>query len=142
MSVMDDSESLQTLREVAASEAGLPPSFSHRVRGTTISTMREDALRLAVDAGFAEPPEPQARDQRGRFQRPHQHVNDLIRAGFGYTTATEQSEPPVGDLGVGQGAAATPMTRRQPTMNDIIRSAAAVRSGVIPVEQLVAEGPL
>jgi hypothetical protein len=148
---MDDSESLQTLREVACAEANLPPTLASRVQGTDIGTMRRDALQLAQDLGYAEPPAPPARDELGRFKgttgqdaRRHAHAvfNDAVRAGFGYPTGTEQSEPPVADLGVGKGAGATPMTRRQPTMNDIIRSSAAVRSGAVPVEQLIAEGPL
>jgi hypothetical protein len=39
----DDAESLEVLRRVAAGEAGLPPTLSSRIAGTTIGAMRADA---------------------------------------------------------------------------------------------------
>jgi hypothetical protein len=124
-----DSESLQTLREVACSEANLPSSFAHRVQGTDIGTMRRDARQLAQDLGFAPPPQPPARTPDGRFAstsgHQNQRANNWIRSALGYSTS-EQSEPPVvGDIGVGRGGGALPRESRQPvSMNDLIRGTA------------------
>jgi hypothetical protein len=140
-----DRESREALQAVAASEAGLPVGLSSRVAGTTISQMREDARRLALDTGYAEAAQPQARDRAGRFASTsgHQDFNNAIRQAFGHAVvADEPQQRPVGDLGVGVGGGARPRERARPTMNQIIRNAAAATHGVIPIERLAQEGPL
>jgi hypothetical protein len=137
MSGMDDGESLQTLREIAASEANLPPALAGRVAGTTISEMRRDAQALAQDLGYAEapePPAPPARTPDGRFasgQRGHEDFNRMVRQAAGYVTADEPQQRPAGDVGIGRGGAATSRQRQSKTsMNDLIRGAAGARSVV------------
>jgi hypothetical protein len=121
-----DDETRTALQRLAGDEAGIPAQLHGRLRGESIKELREDARAFALDAGFAEPPEAQPRNERGQFQRPNQRVNDAVRAAFGYPTSTEQSEPPVaGDIGVGRGGGALPRESRQPvSMNDLIRGTA------------------
>jgi hypothetical protein len=129
-----DSESLGVLQRAAAEAEGLPVSLSGRLRGDTFGALRADARQALKDFGFTEP---QARDEHGRFT-----MNDAIRAQAGYPAAgATPPERPVGDLGVGKGAGATPMARRQPSMNDIIRGTAAAghSTAVLFAEQIASE---
>jgi hypothetical protein len=141
-----DPESREALQAVAASEAGLPVGLSSRVAGTTISQMREDAQRLALDAGYAEPPEQQPRNERGQFARGesgHQQINSLIREAAGYPAVEQHEQPPQGTIGIGTGRGALPReSRAQPSMNAIIRNSVAASRGLIPIEQIAQEGPL
>jgi hypothetical protein len=139
-----DAESLATLRAIAGQEAGIPEQLHARLRGESIKELREDARALALDAGFAEPPEPQPRDASGRFASTssHQDFNNAVRAMAGYPVATDEPERRTGSIGIGVGGAALPRQRQQPDMNSLVRSAVAATRGVIPVEQLVGEGPL
>jgi hypothetical protein len=129
------------LREIAASEAGLPPQLAGRVNGESIGEMRRDAQALALDLGYAEPPEPQPRNERGQFKRDNQRVNDAIRSAAGYPTSSERSEPPIGDIGVGRGGAALPSRSQPPSMNDLIRATRGVETTAIRdlAEQLASE---
>jgi hypothetical protein len=143
---MSDHETEQLLRSIACSEVNLPSAFASRVQGTTIGQLRKDAQQLALDLGYVEPAEPQARDQAGRFAstsgHQNQRVNDSIRRAAGFPTSTEQPEPPVGNLGLGVGAGATARALGPLSMNERIRNAASATRGVVPVEQLAGEGPL
>lgn len=59
-----DTESAATLRELAGSEAGLPPQLHGRIAGEDIKTMRSDAKKLATDLGLREAPK---RAENGQF---------------------------------------------------------------------------
>jgi hypothetical protein len=129
-----DSESLGVLQRTAASEAGLPAQFAHRVNGQSIAELRQDARQLALDLGYAEPP---ARDQRGRFQRTSgqrlsgQAFNDAVRRMAGYAVAgDEPTERPTGNLGIGVGGGAQERPRPAPDMNSLIRGTLNARRGV------------
>jgi hypothetical protein len=139
----DDAESLQLLREVAASEVGLPAGLAHRVAGSTIGQLRKDARQLALDLGYAEPPEPQRRDQAGRFASGsgHQDFNNALRAAAGRAVQPAQQQPE-GDLGIGKGAGAAERTPQPVNMNNLIRGVIDSRRSVAHVfaEQLQANG--
>jgi hypothetical protein len=133
-----DAESLATLRAVAGNEAGIPESLHARLRGESIAELREDARQLAIDTGYATPPPPPARNERGQFARgesghqAHRRFNDAVRAGFGFPTSTEQPEQlPQGDLGVGRGGGALPrQVGGRASMNDLLRAAAGAKTMV------------
>jgi hypothetical protein len=123
-----DAESYAVLQRAAADEVGLPAQFAHRVNGQSIAELRKDARQLALDLGYAEPP---ARDERGRFHRPNQRVNDSIRRAAGYPTSTDEPEQPaIGSVGIGRGGGASPRRVSAPDMNSLIRGAAGARSVV------------
>ena len=86
---MSDAETMTLLREIAASEAGLPPTLGSRISGSTIGELRADAAALASQLGVA-PEEPArerdeaGRDEAGRFARTSSSFNRMIRDAAGH----------------------------------------------------------
>ena len=68
---MDD-ETREVLQDAAGEAAAIPQRLRHRLRGDSITALRNDAKRLARELGIAEP---QPRDERGKFAS----MDDLMR---------------------------------------------------------------
>jgi hypothetical protein len=125
---------LQLLREIAASEAGLPATLAGRVSGESIGELRKDAKQLALDLGYASP---QPRTPSGQYAS----FSDQLRAAAGRPVQPAE-QPPQGDIGVGRGGAAIPRQPQPADMSSLIRAAAGIRSSAVHdlAEQLASEG--
>jgi hypothetical protein len=120
-----DPESYAVLQRAAADEVGLPATLAHRLRGESFAELRGDAKRALRDFGIAEPP---PSDERGRFT-----MSDQIRAASGrpLADATLPEQPVAGDLGIGRGGSALARQSQPPSMNDLLRAAAGVRTTIV-----------
>lgn len=78
---MDD-DTRDYLRAQVAAEVGLPQGWGDRVRGDSISAMRDDAAQLAQALGVSEP-SPRERGADGRFVGGAAWMNAELRRAAG-----------------------------------------------------------
>ena len=106
------------VRQNVCEEHDLDPEHASRLRGRSVSELRDDARRLRHQLGLDHDP---ARDPQGRFASGASSMNDAIRNGRGTTIETTTRErDPEGRLGAGIGGTNAPV---EADMSELIRQA-------------------
>lgn len=119
---MDD-DTFAFLQESIAREVGLPEGWGDRLRGSSVSELRSDALALRKTLGMGESESTRERDEHGRYvgNDMNQRIRHALYGGNFVPPAPQETAPESGRLGAGRGGVVPPPVKAD--MSALIRAA-------------------